>query len=184
MKPAGAALALLVRAYQLVLRPLFPPACRFEPSCSAYAIEALQTHGALRGLWLASWRIVRCNPLCAGGTDPVPPGPCGCTPNSRGCLMDQKRLPLFIAISLAILLAFQYLAAAEDPAAACPTGGQREPHHARRPDAWADARSGKPGHAARACRRRHRPTHHASRSTRHASPAASAWSAPGSTTCA
>lgn len=72
MKPLGAALALIVRAYQLILRPLCPPACRFTPSCSAYAIEALRTHGAVRGLWLASWRIVRCNPLCAAGYDPVP----------------------------------------------------------------------------------------------------------------
>jgi putative membrane protein insertion efficiency factor len=73
MTPFGHALALLVRGYQLILRPLLPPACRFTPSCSAYAIEALRTHGALRGLWLASRRIVRCNPLCAAGHDPVPP---------------------------------------------------------------------------------------------------------------
>ncbi len=68
-------MALLVRAYQLVLRPLLPPACRFVPSCSDYAIEALHTHGAWHGLVLASWRIVRCNPFCAAGYDPVPP--CG-----------------------------------------------------------------------------------------------------------
>ncbi len=71
--PAGAALALLVRGYQLVLRPLLPPACRFEPSCSAYAIEALRRHGALRGLALAAWRILRCNPWGGCGHDPVPP---------------------------------------------------------------------------------------------------------------
>ncbi len=75
MKPAGALLALAVRLYQLVLRPLFPPACRFEPSCSAYAIGALRTHGALRGLALAAWRILRCNPWGGAGYDPVPP--CG-----------------------------------------------------------------------------------------------------------
>ena len=73
MKPLATAMALLVRGYQLVLRPLLPPACRFTPSCSAYAIEALHTHGAWRGLTLASWRIMRCNPLCAAGYDPVPP---------------------------------------------------------------------------------------------------------------
>ena len=73
MKPVASALALLVRAYQALMRPILPPACRFTPSCSAYAIEALSTHGAVRGLWLASWRIVRCNPLCAAGYDPVPP---------------------------------------------------------------------------------------------------------------
>jgi putative membrane protein insertion efficiency factor len=65
-------LAALVRAYQLLLRPLFPPACRFEPSCSHYAIEALRTHGALRGSWLAALRVLRCNPWMAGGCDPVP----------------------------------------------------------------------------------------------------------------
>ena len=62
----------MVRAYQLVLRPLFPPACRYEPSCSAYAIEALRTHGALRGLGLAVWRVLRCNPWGGCGYDPVP----------------------------------------------------------------------------------------------------------------
>ena len=59
MTVPAAGLAWLVRAYQLVVRPLLPPACRFTPSCSAYAIEALHTHGALRGTWLASRRIVR-----------------------------------------------------------------------------------------------------------------------------
>jgi putative membrane protein insertion efficiency factor len=73
--PAGAVLAIFVRGYQLVLRPLFPAACRFEPSCSSYAIEALRTHGALRGLWLATRRILRCNPWGPSGYDPVPP--CG-----------------------------------------------------------------------------------------------------------
>ena len=73
MTAVATALALAVRAYQVVVRPLLPPACRFVPSCSAYAIEALHTHGALRGTWLASWRIMRCNPFCAAGYDPVPP---------------------------------------------------------------------------------------------------------------
>ena len=73
MTPAGAALALLVRAYQLLVRPLLPPACRYEPSCSHYAIEALHTHGALRGAGLAAWRILRCNPWGGSGSDPVPP---------------------------------------------------------------------------------------------------------------
>jgi putative membrane protein insertion efficiency factor len=69
---AGRILALPVRAYQLVVRPILPPACKFVPSCSEYAIEALQTHGAVRGLALASWRLLRCNPFTAGGYDPVP----------------------------------------------------------------------------------------------------------------
>ncbi len=71
--PAGAAAALLVRAYQLLVRPMLPPACRFEPSCSAYAITALRTHGAGRGTLLAAWRILRCNPWGGCGHDPVPP---------------------------------------------------------------------------------------------------------------
>ncbi len=75
MSMAGRFLALLVRAYQLVLRPILPPACKFVPSCSEYAIEALRTHGALRGLALGSWRIMRCNPFTVGGYDPVPARP-------------------------------------------------------------------------------------------------------------
>ncbi|MBL0938854.1 MAG: membrane protein insertion efficiency factor YidD [Gemmatimonadaceae bacterium] len=63
---------LLVRGYQLVLSPIFGGACRYYPSCSAYAIEALEKHGALRGSWLALRRISRCHPLRPGGFDPVP----------------------------------------------------------------------------------------------------------------
>jgi uncharacterized protein len=65
-------LILLVRAYQVALSPLLPPACRYYPSCSAYAIEALERHGALRGAWMAARRIARCNPFRPGGYDPVP----------------------------------------------------------------------------------------------------------------
>ena len=61
-----------VRAYQLVLSPLLPPSCRFTPSCSAYALEALSRHGALRGTWLATRRLARCHPWNPGGYDPVP----------------------------------------------------------------------------------------------------------------
>ncbi len=62
----------LVRGYQVVLSPLLPAACRYYPSCSVYAIEALERHGAVRGTWLAMRRIARCNPFRPGGFDPVP----------------------------------------------------------------------------------------------------------------
>jgi putative membrane protein insertion efficiency factor len=62
----------LVRAYQLVVRPWLPPLCRYQPSCSAYAIEALRLHGPLRGSVLAGRRICRCHPFHPGGFDPVP----------------------------------------------------------------------------------------------------------------
>ena len=61
-----------IRGYQAVISPLFPPSCRFYPSCSAYAVEALEQHGLLQGGWLALRRISRCHPFCPGGYDPVP----------------------------------------------------------------------------------------------------------------
>ena len=67
-----------VRAYQLVLSPLkgmlfgTPACCRFHPTCSCYAIEALRVHGLIRGSFLAAWRLVRCNPWGGAGFDPVP----------------------------------------------------------------------------------------------------------------
>jgi uncharacterized protein len=65
-------LIFLVRGYQVVLSPLLPASCRFLPSCSTYAIEALQRHGVLRGTVLTLRRLARCQPFCAGGYDPVP----------------------------------------------------------------------------------------------------------------
>lgn len=62
----------LIRAYQLVLSPLLPPACRFYPSCSHYAIAAVADHGVVAGLWLALYRLARCNPWNPGGVDLVP----------------------------------------------------------------------------------------------------------------
>ncbi|MEG1609817.1 MAG: membrane protein insertion efficiency factor YidD [Bilophila sp.] len=62
-----------VRLYQWVLSPVLPPSCRFYPTCSAYAIEAVLTHGTLKGGWLALCRIFRCHPWSLGGYDPVPP---------------------------------------------------------------------------------------------------------------
>lgn len=73
MSPAARLLSLLVRGYQLVLSPLLGPRCRFYPSCSAYAVEALSTHGAVKGTWLAARRLLRCHPWNPGGIDHVPP---------------------------------------------------------------------------------------------------------------
>jgi putative membrane protein insertion efficiency factor len=64
---------LLIKLYQLLLSPLFTGSCRFVPSCSAYAAEAIERHGVLRGSWLALRRLGRCHPLGAAGFDPVPP---------------------------------------------------------------------------------------------------------------
>lgn len=65
-------LIFLVRAYQAAISPLLPPSCRFSPSCSNYAIEALKRHGPTRGTWLALKRVARCHPWNPGGYDPVP----------------------------------------------------------------------------------------------------------------
>lgn len=66
-------LVLLVRGYQLFISPMLGPRCRFHPTCSQYAIEALRTHGAVKGSWLTLRRLVCCHPLHPGGYDPVPP---------------------------------------------------------------------------------------------------------------
>jgi putative membrane protein insertion efficiency factor len=74
----GLVLRAALRAYQLLVSPLLPPACRFLPSCSDYAIEAIERHGALRGGALALWRLARCHPWGGSGYDPVPgPGALG-----------------------------------------------------------------------------------------------------------
>lgn len=70
-----------IRGYQRFISPLLAPRCRFYPTCSHYAIEAVQTHGAFKGMWLALCRVLRCHPLHPGGDDPVPPA----RPESRKC---------------------------------------------------------------------------------------------------
>ena len=66
-------LLLAIRLYRRAMSPAVGPCCRFEPSCSAYAEEAICAHGPLRGLGLALWRVLRCQPFARAGLDPVPP---------------------------------------------------------------------------------------------------------------
>ena len=61
-----------IRIYQWTLGPLLGPACRFYPSCSEYTYQAVENHGFFKGVWMGSKRILKCNPFCAGGYDPVP----------------------------------------------------------------------------------------------------------------
>ena len=72
MSPAAWVVSLPVRAYRLVLSPWVGHGCRYQPTCSAYAMEALERHGALKGTWLAAKRVARCHPLGGHGYDPVP----------------------------------------------------------------------------------------------------------------
>jgi conserved hypothetical protein YidD len=72
MSVAGRLIRGLIRGYQLLVSPVLPPSCRFTPSCSAYAMEAVARHGAVAGSWLAVRRICRCHPWNEGGYDPVP----------------------------------------------------------------------------------------------------------------
>lgn len=66
------ALILVIRGYQLWISPLLPSACRYYPTCSGYAVEAIEKYGAVNGSWLAVRRIARCHPFHSGGYDPVP----------------------------------------------------------------------------------------------------------------
>jgi putative membrane protein insertion efficiency factor len=76
---AARVLIVPVIGYRRFISPLLPPSCRFAPSCSEYALVALQRHGAARGLWLTVRRLARCHPFNPGGYDPVPPQPQGVT---------------------------------------------------------------------------------------------------------
>ncbi|NDJ23151.1 membrane protein insertion efficiency factor YidD [Nostoc sp. B(2019)] len=62
----------LIRGYRMFISPLYLPTCRFQPTCSMYAIQAIERFGVLRGGWMAIWRILRCHPFHPGGYDPVP----------------------------------------------------------------------------------------------------------------
>ena len=78
--PVALALRTLIRCYQYLISPLLGPSCRFTPTCSQYAIEAIDGHGVLRGGWLAVRRLLRCHPCGGSGYDPVPEPP----PSGKG----------------------------------------------------------------------------------------------------
>ena len=73
-----------IKVYQITLSPLIGRQCRHYPTCSHYAIEAIERHGPVYGFWLAFWRIMRCNPFFRGGVDPVPPVPRAATEKESG----------------------------------------------------------------------------------------------------
>lgn len=72
MSPAAKFMSAVINGYRKFISPLKLPCCRFVPTCSEYALEALRVHGFFKGLALTVWRVLRCNPLCRGGYDPVP----------------------------------------------------------------------------------------------------------------
>ncbi len=82
LSPAARVLALLLTGYRRFVSPLLGPRCRFYPSCSAYALEAVGVHGAARGSWLAVRRLLRCHPFHPGGLDPVPPRRAAAAPSA------------------------------------------------------------------------------------------------------
>lgn len=84
LRALAALLSLPVHLYRLLLSPVLPPSCRFHPSCSRYALDALTVHGPFRGSWLAARRLLRCHPYHPGGHDPVPPRPARSGPAAPG----------------------------------------------------------------------------------------------------
>jgi putative membrane protein insertion efficiency factor len=72
VSPLAFLFALPIRFYRRLIGPLLPRVCRFHPTCSAYAMQALEKHGGLKGSWLTVWRLLRCHPFHPGGIDPVP----------------------------------------------------------------------------------------------------------------
>ena len=84
LSPVKRLLMLLIRAYQLCISPLLGPKCRFYPSCSAYALDALRQHGTGKGSWLALKRLCKCHPWHPGGYDPVPEKS-NSTPSTTAC---------------------------------------------------------------------------------------------------
>ncbi|KIL98042.1 Protein YidD [Paramagnetospirillum magnetotacticum MS-1] len=88
MNPIGLVMRGLIRLYQLLLSPVLPASCRFTPSCSAYAMQAIRDHGPVGGSWLGLKRICRCHPWNDGGYDPVPPAH-----TERGGTLCPSRLP-------------------------------------------------------------------------------------------
>lgn len=72
-KPLQCCLIGIIKLYQLIISPMLGPRCRFNPTCSNYAIEAIKVHGIAKGCWLSAKRVLKCHPLNDGGDDPVPP---------------------------------------------------------------------------------------------------------------
>lgn len=89
----------VVHGYRLLLKPWLGNACRFEPSCSAYAVQALEQHGALRGSALTGWRLLRCQPWCQGGCDPVPHNPAAPLQGLFSRLLNRGAHPTQAAVS-------------------------------------------------------------------------------------
>ena len=90
---AARPLVLLVRGYQRWISPALPPTCRFHPTCSAYAVEALQVHGLFKGTALTVWRLLRCAPWHPGGVDEVPPAHTPRTSSPDGSHGDPRTRP-------------------------------------------------------------------------------------------